>query len=148
MSGPQLLVDHDGFRVGDAQGGTIGVPGPLSRRRVVWAQLTDEAGGSPTRRYVPAWAANESDPVGLNMAMILVPGVGISSGSLTIWTNTAVPAQSTDFVIGTPVIEGRVVYASLSGGVQGRDYQLRWVITDTQGNVWPRVALLLCSMPS
>jgi len=148
MSYPQLLVDPDGRRVGDGFGGTLGTPGSMPGRRVVWAQLTNESGGSPTFRYVPSWAPNEADPVGINMAMVIPNGVGISTASLTIWTNTATPALSTDFTISAPSIEGRVVYATLSGGVVGRDYQLRWVVTDTLGDVWPRMALLLCSTPS
>ena len=148
MSSPQLLVDPDGRRVGDAVSGTVGTPGPMPGRRVVWAQLTNEPGGSPTRRYVPSWAPNEADAVGLNMAQVIPNGVGVSTVSLTIWTNTATPTLTTDFVIGIPSIEGRVVYATLSGGVVGRDYQLRWVVTDTLSNVWPRTALLLCSTPS
>ena len=148
MSSPQLLVDPDGRRVGDGATGTIGTPGSMPGRRVVWAQLTNEPGGSPTRRYVPSWAPNEADAVGLNMAQVIPNGVGVSTASLTIWTNTATPTLTADFVIGIPSIEGRVVYATLSGGVVGRDYQLRWVVTDTLSNVWPRTALLLCSTPS
>jgi len=82
------------------------------------------------------------------MAQVIPNGVGVSTVSLTIWTNTATPTLTADFVIGIPSIEGRVVYATLNGGVVGRDYQLRWVVTDTLSNVWPRTALLLCSTPS
>ena len=49
--------------------------------------------------------------------------------------------------LGTAV-EGRAVYARLQGGVAGQDYQLRWVIGDTAGNIWTRTALLLCAPTS
>jgi len=101
-----------------------------------------------SRRYSPEWAPGEQANVGLSYDFVIPPGVGISTGSLAIFTNSATPAASTDFTIGPVSVRGRAIYCSLSGGVVGQDYQLRWSATDTDGNVWPRVALLLCSLTS
>jgi hypothetical protein len=147
MSTPYLLVDPDGWRVGDAIGNTIGFSGPLPGRRTVWAGKTNEVGGL-SRRYAPSWSPGASNPVGLNMGQVIPRGAIIASATLAIYTNAAVPVASTDFVIGAMNIEDRAVYVNLSGGVLGRDYQLRWTVTDTQGNIWPRTALLLCSLTS
>jgi hypothetical protein len=84
----------------------------------------------------------------MDFSFIIPPGVGISSGTLAIYTNVASPVASSDFTIGPVAATGQSIYASLSGGVAGTDYQLRWTATDTDGNVWPRVALLLCSLTS
>lgn len=101
-----------------------------------------------SRRYSPEFAPGESSNVGLDYSPLIPPGIGIASGSLSIWTNTAVPAASTDFSIGAVTIAGRTVYSRISGGVAGTDYQLRWSATDTNGNVWPRTCLLLCAHTS
>ena len=45
-------------------------------------------------------------------------------------------------------VRGRVVYAWLTGGQDTHDYQLRWFVTDTDGNIFPRVGLVLCSRSS
>ena len=58
------------------------------------------------------------------------------------------PAASSDSTVGEVTVRGRVLYASLFGGHDGIDYQLRWTATDTSGNVWPRTALLFCARTS
>jgi hypothetical protein len=102
-----------------------------------------------SRRYEPEHAPGEICAFGMDFSPILAPGVGLSSGSLTVFSNVAVPVDArADWQIGTVGVWGRVVYAVLSGGVEGRDYQLRWVAMDTDGNVWPRTALVLCAATS
>jgi hypothetical protein len=102
-----------------------------------------------SRRYSPEWAPGETGAIGIDMANIIPPGVGISSGSLSVATNTVPPQASTDFTgTGTIQIIGRAVYATLSGGVSGRDYQFVWTVTDSNGTVYPRTALLLCAPTS
>lgn len=101
-----------------------------------------------SRRYTPEHAPGESSVYGLDFSFIIPPGVGISAGSLTVWTNTVAPVESSDFTIGVVGVRGRTLYARLSGGTDGTDYQLRWVANDTTGNVWPRTALVLCSETS
>ena len=101
-----------------------------------------------TRRYTPEFAPGETSVVGMDFSFLVPPGVGLASGSLTIWRNGAAPTQVTDFTIGPVSVLGRAVYATLSGGVEAVDYQLRWVATDTAGNVWPRTALMLCARTS
>lgn len=101
-----------------------------------------------SRRYAPEFGPGESSIVGLDFSYVIPPGVGISSGTLDVFTNVAAPVASQDFTVGEVTVRGRVLYASLSGGVDGTDYQLRWSATDTSGNVWPRTALLLCALTS
>jgi hypothetical protein len=101
------------------------------------------------RRYEPEFAPGESCLIGLDMSPILAPGVGIASGTLAVFTNAAVPAPASgDFVIGPVAVEGRVLYATISGGREGQDYQIRWTCVDDGGNVWPRTVLMLCSPTS
>jgi hypothetical protein len=101
-----------------------------------------------SRRYTPEWAPGESSTIGIDLSYVVPPGIGLASGSLLIFTNNAVPAQVNDFTIGPVTVQGRAIYATLSGGVEGRDYQLRWSAVDTSGYTWPRTALLLCAQTS
>jgi len=101
-----------------------------------------------SRRYSPEFAPGESCLIGMDFSYVIPAGIGIQSGALAIFTNVASPLASTDFTVGQVTIRGRVLYAALSGGVDGKDYQLRWSATDTSGNVFPRTALLLCAQTS
>lgn len=102
-----------------------------------------------SRRYTPEKDPAESCNYGMDYSYILPPGIGLSSGSLTIWTNVAVPVQDTTaWTIGPVAVRGRAIYARLGGGTAGTDYQLRWVAVDTQGNTWPRTALQLVALTS
>ena len=102
-----------------------------------------------SRRYTPEFSPGESCNFGLDFSFVVPPGVGLASGTLAIYSNTATPAASdSDFVIGPVTVRGRALYAHLSGGVAGKDYQLRWTATDTDGNSWPRTALVLCAETS
>jgi len=101
-----------------------------------------------SRRYSPEHPPGEACRFGLDFSFIIPKGVGITTGELTIWTNTVAPVQSSDFTIGPVEVRGRTIYAMLSGGVEGTDYQLRFIAHDTDGNVWPRTALVLCAQTS
>ena len=102
-----------------------------------------------SRRYTPEHPPGEQCPYGMDFSFIIPPGVGISSGSVTIWTNVAVPVNVTaSWTIGPIMVIGRAIYAMLQGGDDGTDYQIRWVATDTEGNVLPRTALQLCAQTS
>ena len=102
-----------------------------------------------TRRYTPEHPPAESASFGMDFSFIIPPGVGIDDAGLDIFTNTAPPvAADTDWTKGTVTILGRTVYAQLSGGVEGKDYQLRWMARDTSGNTWRRTALILCAQTS
>jgi hypothetical protein len=99
-----------------------------------------------SRRYTPEHPPGESCLFGMDFSFIVPPGVGLQSGTVSVVTNTADPQDaSADWVIGPVGVRDRAIYANLSGGVVGRDYQIRWSAVDTQGNVWPRVALVLCA---
>lgn len=85
----------------------------------------------------------------MDYSFVVPPGVGLASGAVEIWTNTPGDVQpSHDWTVGPVLVEGRTVYAQLGGGIEGTDYQIRWKVTDTQGNIWPRTALVLCSQTS
>jgi hypothetical protein len=109
-----------------------------------------------SRRYSPEWAPGEIASIGIDMSNIIPPGVGILGAQLLILTNTVPPQETTDFTAqagATPgwfatSVVGRAVYATISGGVEGRDYQLEWAINDSGGNAWVRTALLLCAPTS
>lgn len=99
-----------------------------------------------SRRYSPEHPPGESCSFGLDYSAIVPVGVGLSSGTLNILTNTATPADASgDWTIGAVKVQGRALYANLSGGVAGTDYQLKWTALDTAGNTWPRTTLVLCA---
>jgi hypothetical protein len=102
-----------------------------------------------SRRYTPEHPPGEECLFGIDYSFLVPPGVGLVSGSVSLWTNTPGDVQpSEDWVIGDIHIEGRTMFAKLTGGIEGTDYQVRWTATDTHGNVWPRTFLVLCSQTS
>lgn len=101
-----------------------------------------------SRRYTPEKPAAEDCLYGLDYSYVIPSGVGIASGTVEVWTNTVPPVQSTDWTIGAVNVRGRAIYARLSGGIEGKDYQIRWTAIDTDGNTWPRTCLQLCSQTS
>ena len=102
-----------------------------------------------SRRYSPEWAPGEKAIIGFDFSPIVPPGVGISAGSLALKTNTVPPADaSADWTPGTVSWRDRTLYATLQGGVAGKDYLLVWTATDTDGNIWPRTAAMLCAPTS
>ncbi|HEY1887138.1 MAG TPA: hypothetical protein VGG86_13995 [Roseiarcus sp.] len=99
-----------------------------------------------SRRYTPEHAPGESCSYGLDFSFVVPVGVGVESGTLQIFKNDAVQTPAgADWQIGPVTVRGRAIYASLSGGVSGVDYQLKWTATDSQGNAWPRTCLVLCA---
>jgi len=102
-----------------------------------------------SRRYSPEHPPGESCRFGLDYSFVIPPGVGISSAGLEIFSNTATPVSAAaDWTVGAVTVQGRTIYARLAGGVEGKDYQLRWSVTDTIGNIWTRTALVLCAQTS
>lgn len=110
-----------------------------------------------SRRYTPAWAPGEGSLIGMDFSYVIPPGVGIASGTLHFFTNTAVPVnKDADFIIsgvlgGGPNdvnVLGRILWVVLGGGHEGTDYQLVWTATDTFGLDYPRTALMLCAPTS
>jgi hypothetical protein len=81
----------------------------------------------------------------LDYSAILPLGVVISDADLDIVINTNPVEPQSDWTQGAVEIFGRRVYCLLSGGVEGTDYQLRWTVTDSLGNTWPRTCLVLCA---
>jgi hypothetical protein len=102
-----------------------------------------------SRRYHPEHPEGETCRFGLDFTPVLAPGTDVSRGTLAIFTNEAVPMPADDdWTVSDLAVEGGIVYAMLSGGRAGQDYQLVWTAFDTDGNVWPRVALVLCAPTS
>ena len=63
--------------------------------------------------------------------------------------NTAAPTDaSADRTIGPATVDGRALYAMLTGGVAGTDHQLKFTAVGTAGKTWPRTALVLCAETS
>ena len=99
-----------------------------------------------SRRFTPEHPPGENCSFGIDYSFIVPPGVSLASGSLAILTNSAAPADaSADWTIGPVTVRGRALYAMLTGGVAGTDYQLKFTAVDTAGNTWPRTALILCA---
>ena len=102
-----------------------------------------------SRRYRPEHPVGESCVFGLDFAPVIPPGKAVTSASLAIFTNTVPPvAADADWTKGAVQVRDRVAYATLAGGKAGTDYQLVWTATDSDGFIWPRTALCLCSPTS
>lgn len=103
-----------------------------------------------SRRYTPEIAPGESSIFGMDFSTVVPPGVGLSSGSLALQTNTAPPAATSNLTAGAVSVHDRMLYAKVTAaaGAAGSDFQLLWTATDTDGNVWPRTALVLCAPTS
>ena len=139
---PELLSDdHARWIVDPASGTFVGLPGPLVRRRILYALPLDDLGGY--RRYgVPKPVAEDAE-FWFDFSRIIPKGVGIASATVVITTNTVPPLPATGLVAGPVQIDDRAVYATFTGGQDGIDHQVTWTATDTQGNIWPRTVLLL-----
>lgn len=134
---PVAVVDAWGFALGDPAGGLVGGTG------VEISQLLSARFAALGRRV---WhAPGDSAVYGLDFTELVAPGDGLATASLQIFTNTVAPTLSADFVVGAVATLARIAYARITGGVSGTDYQLRFSSTDTQGNVFTRAALLLCT---
>jgi hypothetical protein len=112
-----------------------------------------------TRRYIPAKPFDEVSVFGMDYSFILPKGVGITRGTLEIWTNSNPPYpadQDWDFfpnpatrqgweqgLLAVVLVRDRTLYCKLGGGVDGVDYLFVWTAYDTEGNVWPRSAAVL-----
>jgi hypothetical protein len=142
----RLVNDVWGFYLSDPSGNLIGHPALIVHRRLMAAP--SGLAMSLSRRYSPEKPPGETSVFELDFREVIPPGVGIASGALTVWTNTVTPAQSADWTIGPVGVRGRALYATLGGGIEGVDYQLRWVAVDSSGNTWPRTALCLCAQTS
>ena len=101
-----------------------------------------------TRRYSPEHPPNENCLFGMDFSFVLAPNVAIVKGQLDILVNEAPPVATTDWTKGDVQIEGSFVYARLTGGVEGVDYQIRWTVWDSDGNTFQRTALVLCALTS
>lgn len=102
-----------------------------------------------SRRYTPAFAPGEVSTIGLDYSYVIPPGVGIASGTVHFFQNLAVPPNAdADFIVGAVIVVGRTLVCTINGGVEGRDYQVVWTATDTEGFIWPRTVLMSCAPTS
>lgn len=136
LSGSEYLIDYVGGIVSDSEGDILGfIPIWVDRMPI-------------SRRYIPEHPPGDQATYGMSYDVVFPRCVGITSGTLAIFTNVANPIPSTDFSIGTVQVQGRALYASLVGGVSGTDYQLRWTANGTDGSIATRTALVLCAQTS
>lgn len=106
--------------------------------RILWASMSG--------RYQPSHPPGEICLFGMDFSFILPVGVGIRFAELNIFNNTFLsPDVSADWMIDPVTISGRRVWTRLAGGVEGQDYRLAWLVSDSNYNVYPRSALVLCS---
>ena len=99
-------------------------------------------------RYMPPLGPGEVCTLGLDLSAILPPGLGISSASVSAVTNTNPVGAAPSVSFGVVGFRGRRCWATVSGQAEGTDYQCRWVVTDSAGNIWPRTILMLCAETS
>lgn len=135
VAGPsgRALAAPDGTAVGRRD------PVPIPAR-MVWASMS--------ARYHPSHPGGESCLFGMDFSFVIPKGSEIVSASLAVFTNTFAPALAPEWVVGPVQIDGLVVFARLTGGNEGQDYQIRWVAVDSDNNVWPRTALVLSTLTS
>lgn len=143
---PQVLVDPAARALRDPSTQSfVGRPRPTSQR-LLWALPLGQSG---MKRYQPSFAPSEACNVGMDFSFIVPFGVGLTGGALTIMTNVANPVPVPgDFVVSPVTVLGRAIYAMVSGGVRGTDYQFHWTAFDANGDEWPRAALMLCAWTS
>lgn len=146
-SRPGVLVDQNARGLFDPSTQTIvGRPKPNWGERLLWCLPMDQSG---MQRYLPNHPTGETCYFGMDFSMVVPPGVGLTSGALSIFRNIALaPPGDSDFIVGPVEVRGRALYAQLSAGIAGYDYQLRWTANDTAGNVWPRTGLILVGQTS
>lgn len=103
-----------------------------------------------SRRYQPELAPGETCVMGMDFSYVIPPGVGITAGTLAFLSNTVPPAPTAALTAGPVSVQGRALYATVSAseGAAGNDFRLQWTATDTEGNTWPRTALVLCAPTS
>jgi hypothetical protein len=137
---PLLIRDPWGNTLASPDGFLLGYP-----KVAVSRYLPAEMSGRFTPKKPPAelaWFA-------LDFMRVVGRGVGLAAVAVHAWTNTVMPVLAdSDWTIGAPLIEGRIAYTQLGGGVDGSDYQLRFTVTDTDGNVFERTGLILVSETS
>jgi hypothetical protein len=135
---PVAVVDAWGFALADpADGSIVGTPG------IEISKLMDARFALLGRRV---WhAPGDSATYGLDFTSLISADAAIGSAAVAPFTNTVAPTATTDLTIAAIATYARIVYARVTGGVLGSDYQLRFTASDTQGNVFTRAALLLCT---
>ena len=103
---------------------------------------------SVSARYLPAKPQSESALFIADFSNLIANGVGITSATLAITTNTNPPQSQSSWTIGTITHAGKRAWALLGGGSDGTDFLLTWTIVDTAGNTWTRAIACLCAETS
>ena len=100
-----------------------------------------------SRRYTPELAPGETSVFGMDFSYVIPPGVGITEGDLLI---TRLGGEATSVTAGPVSVHDRTLYATVTADAlaDGHDFQLRWTAIDSEGNVWPRTALVLVAATS
>jgi hypothetical protein len=100
-----------------------------------------------SRRYHPEIAPGEESIFGMDFSPLIPVGVGIQSGTLHV---TRIGGEVTGITHGEVSWYDRTLYATVTADPtsSGFDYELTWTATDTDGNIFPRTARLLCAPTS
>lgn len=133
-----LVVDSCAVVLRAGDGTAVGRRDPVpTSGRLVWASMST--------RYHPSHPVGEVCLFGMDFSFILPAGAAVSLASLVIFLNAAGGVAAPEWVVGPVQIDGLRVFARCSGGTEGNDYQFLWSVTDSDGNVFPRTALVLCT---
>jgi len=156
VSRPLILVDPWGHPLRDpSTGGLIGYQDifdhtselQIRSARVLWALAPEANGGFQRYRTHPP---DETHVFMMDFSLVIGRGISLAAPSLRFFTNTVPPvAADQDWTVyKTPSVLKRAIYATIGGGKDGTDYQLRWTVDDTQGNTWARTTLVLVARTS
>ena len=86
---------------------------------------------------------------GMDFSHVIPVGVGITSATLLIQTNTNPPNAQSDWTTDAqPTVIGRQVWSTCSGGAVGTDYQFIWTVTTNHSQTYHRAALCRCEPTS
>jgi hypothetical protein len=143
------LVDQQGFMlVNPSDGSVIGIRSLPPGQRLVYALQTNTQSGL-TRRYVPALSPGETAVFAIDYSAVIPLGVGIAAAQLGIF-DRASSGPATELTWGSVSWYDRTAYAEVTAAntADGIDFLTLWTVTDTDGNIWPRTALLLCALTS
>lgn len=143
----RFLCDNNGCPIADPDGNIIG-RNAIHVHRLLTARRLNRMPIS--RRYSPELAPAEQSVFGMSFEYVIPQGVGIATGSLKIFNRANLTTPALLVTAGPVSVQGRTLYATVTaqGAADGQDFQLNWFATDSDGNVWPRTAFVLCAHTS
>ena len=101
-----------------------------------------------SQRYQPPQPPGQGVVYALDFSPLLPPGVGVTTPSVQIQTNTNPPGIATGVTTSGGGYRGRIVWITIQNMQAGTDYLISWTVQDTEGNQWVRTITLLCALTS